>query len=502
MSYKLHLNDVDRTSSTSITSQLVDRLREAIDTGELAPGEKLPTTRALAEEVSINHLTAVRVYRRLAELGYVTSAVGRGTFVRSVPPPAPDAQERDPVDWQTAVLPELRATFSNEMFLSTYMIPSDPGIVSLATGAPHPSVFPARQLGRIADELLREVGGEALSYLDPDGLPELREEIAARGRQFGFAQTADEIVVTSGARQAIDLVCRAVVAPGDVVVSETPTFIGILSSLQMSGARVIGVPVDEEGLDVDALERILARHEVKLVAVQSGCQNPTGQDLSPRRGARLLELARERSFFVLEDGVYATVRVEGEQRMRLRHEQPDHVIYVDSLSKTIGGGLRLGWAAASGPVRQRLSWLKLHNDVHTSSLVQHVAHRWLASGEHERLVEATNPLYRERRDALIASVRARLDDEVRLRTPVGGHHLWLTFRRPIDERALLNEAIRCGVTFLPGSAMAAEAGGNGAMRISYARLDPEDMDEGVRRLAAAIRAVRARAARPGIAALS
>jgi DNA-binding transcriptional MocR family regulator len=153
-------------------------------------------------------------------------------------------------------------------------------------------------------------------------------------------------------------------------------------------------------------------------------------------------------------------------------------------------------------VRQRLSWLKLHNDVHTSSLVQYVAHRWLASGAHERLVEETNPLYRQRRDALIASVRERLGDEVRVRTPVGGHHLWLTFRRPIDERALLNEAIRCGVTFLPGGAMAAESGSNGAMRISYARLEPDEMDEGVRRLAQAIRAVRARAARPGIAALS
>jgi DNA-binding transcriptional MocR family regulator len=501
MSYKLNLNDLDRGSSVSITSQLVEQLREAIDAGTLGPGEKLPTTRALAEQASINHLTAVRVYRRLAELGYVTAAVGRGTFVRAVPPPAPDAEDPDPVDWQTAVLPDLRASFSNEMFLSTYMLPSDPGVISLATGAPAPTLFPSAQLGRIADELLNEIGGDALSYLDPDGLTELREEIAIRGRRLGFAQTAEEIMITSGARQGIDLVARAVVAPGDVVVAESPTFIGILSSLQMSGARVIGVPVDEEGFDVDALERILARHEVKLVAVQSGCQNPTGQDLSERRAQRLLQLARERSFFVLEDGVYATVRVEGEQRMRLRHEQPDHVIYIDSLSKTIGGGLRLGWVAASGPVRQRLSWLKLHNDVHTSSLVQHVAHRWLASGEHERLVEQTNPLYRERRDALIASVRSRLGDEVRVRPPVGGHHLWLTFRRPIDERALLSEAIRCGVTFLPGGTMLAEPGGNGSMRISYARLDPEEMDEGVRRLATAVRAVRARAARPGLAAL-
>jgi DNA-binding transcriptional MocR family regulator len=500
MSYKLDLTDLDREGQVSVTAQLVERLRRAIDDGDMAPGEKLPTTRALAEQASINHLTAVRVYRRLAEQGYVTAAVGRGTFVRSVPPAADD---RDPVDWQSAVLPELRQSYSQEMFAATYLIPSDPEIVSLATGAPDANIYPARALGRLADELLSgEGGGDVLNYLDPDGLPELREDVAERGRMLGFAQSADEIVITSGARQAIDLVCRAVVAPGDVVVCESPTFIGILSSLQVTGARVIGVPVDEEGMDVDALERILARHEVKLVAVQPGCQNPTGQDLSPARARRLVELARERSFFLLEDGVYATVRFDDEQRPRLRHAIPDHVIYVDSLSKTIGGGLRLGWIAASGPVRQRLSWLKLHSDTHTSSLVQHVAHRWLASGAHEELLHDSNPTYAARCAALIESLERRLGDEVRVRPPVGGHHLWVTFRRPIDERSLFSEAIRCGVTFVPGGAMLAEPSPAAAMRLSYARLDPEQLDEGVRRLAQAVRAVRHRASRPGLAALS
>jgi DNA-binding transcriptional MocR family regulator len=501
MSNNFNLNDIVREGSVSVTAQLVERFRAAIDSGELAPGAKLPTTRALAESAAINHLTAVRVYRRLAELGYVTAAVGRGTFVRTVPPSA-DGDDRDPVDWQTAVLPELRSSYSNEMFAATYMIPSDPDVVPLATGAPDPTIYPARALGQIANELLTELGGEALSYLDPDGLLELREEIAIRGRRHGFAQSADEITITSGARQAIDLVCRSVIVPGDVVVCESPTFVGILSSLQMAGARVIGVPVDEHGMDVDALERILARHEVKLVAVQSSCQNPTGQDLSPERAARLLELARERSFFVLDDGVYATVRFDGNDVPRLRQALPDHVIYVDSLSKTIGGGLRLGWVAASGPVRQRIPWLKLHNDTHTSSLVQHVAHRWLASGGHEQLLRDSNPFYAERCAVLLDSVRERLGDEVRVRTPVGGHHLWLTFRRPIDERALLSEAIRCGVSFIPGGAMTAEESTQASMRISYARLDADELDEGVRRLAQAVRAVRHRASRPGMAALS
>ncbi|UGS34900.1 aminotransferase-like domain-containing protein [Capillimicrobium parvum] len=493
MSYKLDLSDIDRGAQASLTAQIAERLQHAIDTGALAPGEKLPTTRALAEQAGINHLTAVRVYRRLAEQGYVTASVGRGTFVRAVPP----ALDRDPIDWQTAVLPELRPSYSHETFAATYLIPSDPDIVSLAAGAPDSVIYPAAALGRIAGEVLDEVGGDALGYLDPDGLYELREEIAKRGRRLGFAQTAEEIMVTSGARQAIDLVCRGVVAPGDVVVCESPTFIGILSSLQVTGARVIGVPVDENGMDVDALERILARHEVKLVAVQPGCQNPTGQDLSAARSQRLVELARERSFFILEDGVYATVRFDGDDHPRLRHFAPDHVIYVDSLSKTIGGGLRLGWVAASGPVRQRVSWLKLHNDTHTSSLVQYIAHRWLRSGDHEDLLHDSNPMYALRCDALRASLERYLGDEVTVRRPVGGHHLWVTFRRPIDERALLSEAIRCGVTFVPGGAMLAEPPTATSMRLSFARLEPEELDEGVRRLAKAVLAVRHRASRPG-----
>jgi DNA-binding transcriptional MocR family regulator len=498
MSYKLDLSDLDRDAQTSLTAQIADRLQRAIDVGDLAPGEKLPTTRALAEQASINHLTAVRVYRRLAEHGYVTAAVGRGTFVRAVPP----AADRDPVDWQTAVLPELRPSYSHETLAAMHLAPSDPDIISLAAGAPDPSIYPASALGRIAGEVLSELGGEALGYLDADGLDELREEIAIRGRRLRFAQTADEIVVTSGARQAIDLACRAVVAPGDIVVCESPTFIGILSSLEVTGARVIGVPVDEDGMDVDALERILARHEVKLVAVQPGCQNPTGQDLSSARARRLAELARERSFFILEDAVYATVRFDTTDHTRLRHLAPDHVIYVDSLSKTIGGGLRLGWVAASGPVRQRVSWLKLHNDTHTSSLVQHFAHRWLASGAHERLLHDTNPMYAARCDALRESLQRHLGDEVTVPRPVGGHHLWVRFRRPIDERALLSEAIRCGVTFVPGGAMLPEPKSVTAMRVSFARLDAEQLDEGVRRLAKAVLAVRHRASRPGLAHLS
>src|SRR5205085_5913447 len=160
-----------------------------------------------------------------------------------------------------------------------------------------------------------------------------------------------------------------------------------------------------DGLDVDALEGILARHEVKLVSVQTGSQNPTGLDLSPERAERLLTLARERSFFILEDGVYSTVRFGTPEPPRLRLRAPDHVVYVDSLSKTIGGGLRLGWIAATGEIRRRLTELKLATDYHTPQLPQHLAHRWLASGAHDRHLRRINTIYARRCEAMLESLR-------------------------------------------------------------------------------------------------
>jgi DNA-binding transcriptional MocR family regulator len=486
-SYNLDLSRLDRAASGSLTQQLVDLIRAEIDSGRLVAESRLEPTRSLAERAGINHLTAVRAYRRLAELGYVTAAVGRGTFVRRLLPSPPTS---DSSDWQAAVLPERRASYANDALAMAFRMPREAEMISLATGWPDPALLPVAELARITAEIFDDVGSEALSYLDPEGLPALRSEIAVRGARHGFARTADEVLVTSGARQAIDLVARAVLRPGDIVAVEAPTFAGTLSSLQATGARLIGVPVDKDGLDVDALEGVLARHEIKLCVLQSTSQNPTGRDLSGERAARLIELARERSFFVLDDGVYAGVRFEGSERRRLRHLAPSHVIYVDSLSKTMGGGLRLGWVAADGPILGRLIDLKRGSDFHTSSLIQHLAARYLAGGCYDEMLQRTIPVYRERRDVLLESIDRRLAGEATHSHPLGGHHVWVTLARPTDEQLLLREALRCGVTFTPGRAMVPEEAVRGAFRLSFSLLGPAELDEGVRRLAAALRQLR------------
>jgi DNA-binding transcriptional MocR family regulator len=489
MSYKLDLSDLDREGASSLTQQLVDRFVRAIEAGELEPGAKLPPTRELAGEVAVNHLTAARVYRKLAELGYVTAQVGRGTFVRALAPAGAVAHGDD---WQVYALPPEDVSYSEQILADTFSLAAGNEVISLATGWPSPSTYPTDELASIAADVFAEEGGAALSYLPPEGLFELREQIAARGKQHGFAEDPDEVVVTSGAQQALALAARATLEPGDVAVVESPTFIGMMTALRATGARVIGVPVDQDGLDVDALERLLARHEVKLVGLQSACQNPTGRNLSEERRRRLAELAVERNFFLLEDRVYADMQFEGRPVRSLRELAPAHVLYVNSLSKVVGGGLRTGWVAARGPVRERIAILKLEDDFHSPTLIQHMAARWLATGAYDLHLKGTIPFYRERRDALLAALERHMAGEYSVDVPVGGHHLWVTLTRPLDERALYPEAARCGVSFTPGGAVTVERRAQTSLRLSFSLLAPDELDEGVRRLARAVREVRRR----------
>ena len=210
------------------------------------------------------------------------------------------------------------ATYADDMLRDSLHAPLAGDAIALGSGYPDPALCPSQELAELAAQIGRDTPGAITDYLQVEGLPELRERLAEIGREVGFATSADEILVTTGARQGIDLVARAVLGPGDVAVVESPTFAGSLASLQATGARILPLPVDGDGADIDALERILARHEIKLVALQESCQNPTGADLSPARRERLLELAQTRGFFIVDDGVYAKLRFDGTTTQRLR----------------------------------------------------------------------------------------------------------------------------------------------------------------------------------------
>jgi DNA-binding transcriptional MocR family regulator len=487
MSYKQILNHLSRTGERSLGEQMQTALREAIATGELAPGEKLPPTRELAELAGVNHLTAVRVYRRLRELGLVTSQVGRGTFVRESAGALPADAGGGP-EWQRYVLPPITESAGDRAMDEMYRHSQARGLIPLSVGYPSAELFPFEQMRQAMSEALERHDSRALQYTDIAGLPELVEQVTALSGDRGTPEEPESILVTTGARQGLTLVARALLRPGDVAACESPSFMGVLESIRDTGARMLPVPVDADGLDTGTLEELLARHEVKLLALQPRCQNPTGSDLSAERRAHLLELARRHGFFIVEDGIYADLRFEGEDLGSLRREAPSHVIYVDSLSKIVGGGLRVGWVASSGPVRERLLRAKRTDDMHSATLTQLALARFLAAGEYPDHLERARAFYLERRDVLMNAVTRHLGGLASVQKPIGGGHLWLTLGVAVDEGELMTEAVRHGVTFVPGTAMAEPDSGT-HLRLSYGFLDPDKLAEGARRLGRAIRAV-------------
>src|SRR3712207_5389848 len=283
MSYKERLIDLDRDGELSLTEQLATVFSDAIDSGELAPGERLPPTRELAERAGVNHLTAVRACKRLRDQGLVTAQVGRGTFVSETPQPVAGIGSLPGTSWQSYVLPEWPETYGDRVIAEMFRRAGDKGgdVIPLSVGFPSRRLYPEAEIAAATEAVMARGAGRILDYAEIAGETELRVELAELLRTHGTEDTPEDLVVTNGARQALTVVTRALLQPGDSVACEAPSFWGLLDSIRAAGARPLAVPVDEKGLDVDALETVIARHEVKAIALQPRCHNPTGVDLAP-----------------------------------------------------------------------------------------------------------------------------------------------------------------------------------------------------------------------------
>jgi DNA-binding transcriptional MocR family regulator len=479
------LRAVDRDAKLSLTRQLADVFAAAIASGELGPGAKLPTTRELAEIAGINQLTAGRCYRRLQDQGLVVSAVGRGTFVRAAARSAADTAD---LSWQTYALGPPRDGYAGRVLSEAAEHAGSTRLVALSVGYPSSEQIPLAELEDAVRETLDAQALASFEYCPIEGAEELRAQLATLGRARGLDDDADNILVTTGGRQALTLAARAVLRPGDVVACESPTYMGLLEALRATGASVMPVAVDEQGFDVQALERLLRRRELRMVALQPRGHNPTGRDMSEERRTRLLELAARHGIFVLEDAVYADLRYDGVDLGSLRALDPAHVIYVDSLSKTVAPGLRAGWIAASGPVLDRIIAEKRDDDAHCATLPQLVAARFLAAGHYPEQVARARQLYRARRDALLESLDNELRGVASFTRPSAGGHVWVTLDHPRDDQELYRAAIAAGVSYVPGPAMLVEPPRATHLRLSFTSVTPERLREGVRRLGRVIRA--------------
>ena len=479
--------DLDRRPGAApLFQQLRDGVRAALLSGTLAEGMRLPPEREMAAALGVNRTTVTRAYQELVADGLVEARGSAGTVV--LPPAgavAPAPPEAPP--WLLS-LPALgEGSLGPDPTLLRDVAASMNAGLSLAAGTPGPDLLPVTELTDCLQEGLAAWGREALGYGAVEGFGPLREVIAGRlGR--GLVGPGDGVLVVSGATQGLALVARALVEPGDDVVVEAPAYPGALQTFALAGARLIGVPVDGDGIRTDLLEAVLARRRVRLVVVQPTYHNPTGAVLSPGRRERLLALARRFGVPILEDDPYHELRFAdaGPGPLKLA-DRSGAVIYLATFSKTVLPGLRVGWIAAAQPLLDRLVLAKQFSDLNTNATGQVMLARFLESGRYEPHLRAMRAVYRQRGDRLRRELAGLAEHLEVPGPPGGGFYLWCRLRAGPQARLLAALAAREGVAVVAGDAFGVgPARSADRVRLSYSTCSPEVAPEAVRRLRAAL----------------
>ncbi|PRX92301.1 PLP-dependent aminotransferase family protein [Allonocardiopsis opalescens] len=380
------------------------------------------------------------------------------------------------------VASEVRALFA---------VASRPEVVSLAGGMPNVGALPLGELAELVAELVRADGARALQYGSAQGDERLREHICEVMALEGIGAGAGDVVVTVGSQQALDLLTRVFVDPGDVVVCEGPTYVTALNTFAAYQAQVVQVPMDGDGLVPEALEEALGRlasagRRVKFLYTVPTFHNPAGVTLSAERRARVLEVCDRFGVLVVEDNPYGLLGFDAEPMRALRADSAGGVVYLGSFSKTIAPGFRVGWALAPPAVRDKLVLAAESAMLSHSSFNQLVVGRYLAIQPWRRQIKEFTEMYRQRRDALLESLEAWMPAGASWTRPGGGFFVWLTLPEGLDAKTMLPRAVAERVAYVPGSGFFADGSGRGNIRLSYCYPPPELIREGVRRLAGVI----------------
>src|SRR3954447_13168890 len=377
---------------------------------------------------------------------------------------------------------EIRALFA---------VASRPEVVSLAGGMPNISGLPLDVVSRAIGDLVAHHGPEAMQYGSGQGVPELREQITEVMRLEGIEGHPDDVGVTVGSQQAVDLVTRVFCDPGDVVICEAPSYVGALGVFKAYQCEVVHAEMDDDGVVPEALEQAIesvraAGKRIKFFYTIPNFHNPAGVSLSDERRARVLEICRRADLLVLEDNPYGLLGFDGEPQRALRANDREGVIYLGSFSKTFAPGFRVGWAVAPHAVREKLVLAQESATLCPPVFSQLAISSYLTRHDWMGQVKQFREMYRERRDAMLAALSEKMPAATTWTRPRGGFYVWLTLPEGLDAKAMLPRAGTTRVAYVPGTAFFADGFGSQCMRLSYCHPTPERITEGVGRLAAVI----------------
>ena len=368
---------------------------------------------------------------------------------------------------------------------------ADPKIISFAGGLPAPELFPVKEMKAAVDKVFEEHGQEAMQYGAAKGVTALREVIQQHVKEKEDVDSElDNVLVTTGSEQALDLVGKAFIDPGDTVLVEQPTYLCALDVFRSYGANFASVEMDEDGMKMDALEEALkANPNTKLIYTVPNFQNPTGRTMTEERRKQLAELAEKYDVYVLEDNPYGEIRFAGQHVPAVKSfDKSGHVLYMSTFSKTLAPGFRLGWLVADEDVVNKLTVLKQSADLHTDNLAQFAVAQFFADNDVDAHVKEISALYGKRKDLMLEGIKKYFPEGVKYTDPEGGMFLWVEVPGVDDTVELFKECLEHDVAFVPGDPFFAGEVQPGAFRLNYSNMKEDQIEVGLKRLGAALTA--------------
>jgi DNA-binding transcriptional MocR family regulator len=478
--------------------QIREQIRERILSGALPVGERLEPSRELAKQLGVHRTTVSNAYADLEAEGLIEGTVGRGTFVSSY---AATIRQVLPVRrrassefyWDSLFTDDQEDDSLGRLMASTL----EPGIISLAATHSSPEICPIDLIRRATETVLRREGARLLDYGATDGHPPLKQYLMARLRRDGITVDSDELLITNGCQQSLDLLRRVLVGPYDAVACENPTYPGLWQAFDVPSVRLIGIPVGPEGMDLDCLESTLEQNKLKLILANPNFQNPTGRSMPIAARKRLLELAARFQVPVAEDDIYGALRYAGRDEPPLKAlDTTGLAIYFNSFSKIGFPGFRVGWMAASKRVIERLRASKRRCDLHTNVLGQAVLEEFCRRGWLDKLLRKTRKVYARKLEVLRRAVAVTFPPEVRVNYPEGGMAAWVELPTGMDAGELLGKARDRKVIFAPARFFYFHNPQHNAFRLCFTAISDDQLDKAVRILGDLLRS-EVRRVRPG-----
>lgn len=475
---------LDRDGEEPIYRQLIRHIRMQIESGSLPAGARLPASRDLARQLNISRISVVNAYAELRSQGFLSAHAGRGTFVSGE-----TSGNGSQANGSHAPVHEETPTTPDRSIREMMRLGRKPGVISFSHGSLSAEFFPVNQLRDAINTVLDRDGAKALGYEPAEGYGPLRSAVRDYVSALGIRCSSDQVLITGGAQQGLDLVIQALLAEGEIVVAENPTYLGMIDIARTRRVQLHGIDMDKDGIRLDHLENFIIDHSPKLIYIMPTFHNPTCSVMPLHRRRQLLNLANDYKVPILEDGVYHEFRFEGEHLPPLKAlDDTGIVVHVSAFTKMMLPGLRIGYVITDSRHYERLVRVKQAADLSTPGLNQRAIHLMLERGVLAQQLERNNRELHRRRDIALRAAERYLPPGSRWNVPQGGFYLWVQLPKSGPNAAeLYITAVQMGVAYAIGNVFFTNGCGSYHLRLNYGVQGPAEIEEGFKRLGRAWR---------------